>query len=299
VVAIAADLDAPIASNTAATAIDNNLVVTEMLVLGMTGVAVGNAAYDVYDVYNKCEGDAQAKFEAAIKQLGVEAAVGAVGYAAGSIVFKLGGVVYPTAELAVNAAFNKTPGLKKALGNLGNKLLITAESFSQTKVGQGIAQAEAAAGKINSWISNCLKRSKNRAFKKFGFGSRGFAGRASIKQALLEMEQDIGINQTSTAILKNGYYEVNGVKFSEYYYNRLWDKGRKAPSLITKKILETADSIILDIEKPGFFKYETANHELIYNSVTKKYETANWELVYNPVTKEVWHLKQIDKKIKH
>lgn len=28
-------------------------------------------------------------------------------------------------------------------------------------------------------------------------------------------------NQTSTAILKNGYYEVNGFKFTKFYYNRL------------------------------------------------------------------------------
>ena len=34
------------------------------------------------------------------------------------------------------------------------------------------------------------------------------------------------VNQTSKAILKNGYYEVNGFKFSEYYYNKLWSTGR-------------------------------------------------------------------------
>ena len=84
------------------------------------------------------------------------------------------------------------------------------------------------------------------------------------------------VNQTSEAILKNGYYEVNGFKFSEYYYERLWNEGRKAPSLIAKEILEGTTKITSD-KRPGFFRYELGN----------------WEIVYNPVTKEVWHLGPI------
>ena len=34
------------------------------------------------------------------------------------------------------------------------------------------------------------------------------------------------INSTSTAIFGNGFSEVNGFKFSEYYYNKLWNNGR-------------------------------------------------------------------------
>ncbi len=90
------------------------------------------------------------------------------------------------------------------------------------------------------------------------------------------VEQAI-VNQTSTAILKNGYYEVNGFKFSEYYYNKLWNTGRKAPSLIAKEILENATTIVPDTIKPGFFYYKFGE----------------WEMIYNPTTKEVWHLKPI------
>src|SRR5690606_30690015 len=84
------------------------------------------------------------------------------------------------------------------------------------------------------------------------------------------------INQTSNAILKNGYYEVNGFKFTEYYYNYLWNKGRKAPSLIAKAILENATTIIPDPKQiPGFFKYFAEN----------------WEMIYNPTTKIVAHIQ--------
>jgi hypothetical protein len=87
------------------------------------------------------------------------------------------------------------------------------------------------------------------------------------------------VNQDSTAILKDGYYEVNGFKFTEYYYNRLWNNGRKAPSLTAKIILDNA-KIIMPDEKPGFFRYEIEGCEMIYN----------------PSTKEIWHLQQIETK---
>lgn len=85
------------------------------------------------------------------------------------------------------------------------------------------------------------------------------------------------INQSSLAILKDGYYEVNGFKFSEYYYNRLWSKGRPAPTFTASAILENAKAAIPDRAKQGFFRYEFDG----------------WEMIYNPSTKEVWHLSPI------
>jgi len=67
---------------------------------------------------------------------------------------------------------------------------------------------------------------------------------------------------------------VNGFKFTEYYYNKLWEKGREAPSLLAKAILEETKVILPDV-KPGFFRYEYGG----------------WEMIYNPITKEVWHLQ--------
>lgn len=84
------------------------------------------------------------------------------------------------------------------------------------------------------------------------------------------------INETSKAILKNGYYEVNGFKFSERYYQKLWLTGRGAPSVVAKEVLEGgAATAVPDMIKNGFYKY-------VYG---------DWEMVYNPITKEVWHLQ--------
>jgi hypothetical protein len=86
------------------------------------------------------------------------------------------------------------------------------------------------------------------------------------------------INQGSKAILKNGYYEVNGFKFSRYYYEHLWETGRKAPSLIAREVLAGGyKTAIPDVAKTGFYKYTYGG----------------WEIVYNPVTKEIWHLQPI------
>lgn len=83
------------------------------------------------------------------------------------------------------------------------------------------------------------------------------------------------INQTSQAVLKSGYYEVNGFKFSKYYYNKLWDTGRGAPSLVAKEVLQGAKNFVPDAVKKGF----------------NRYEYGGWEMIYNPKTKEVWHLQ--------
>jgi hypothetical protein len=61
------------------------------------------------------------------------------------------------------------------------------------------------------------------------------------------------VNHTSKAILKNGYYEVNGLKFSKYYYNKLWSTRRGAPSLVAKEILKAGvKHTVPDALKPGF-----------------------------------------------
>jgi len=100
----------------------------------------------------------------------------------------------------------------------------------------------------------------------------GLKGRLGTAKGFAE------INPTSTAILKNGYYEVNGIKFSEFYYNRLWEGGRQAPSLIAKSILEHAIEIVPDPKGyAGFYKYVSDG----------------WYMIYNPSTKIVAHLEPL------
>ncbi len=104
-----------------------------------------------------------------------------------------------------------------------------------------------------------------------------------VGSAAKEVVKEIAdsVNQTSKAILKNGYYEVNSFKFTEFYYNKLWKSGRGAPSLTAKAILDNAIRVIPDpAGYSGFFKYFSDG----------------WEMVYNPTTRIVSHIQPIMKK---
>lgn len=92
------------------------------------------------------------------------------------------------------------------------------------------------------------------------------------------LQQDI--HKGCEAVLKNGYYEVNGFKFTQYYYEKLWASGRQAPSVVAQQILDEAKIVIPDLKRAGFMRYEIDG----------------WEMVYNPMTKEVWHLSPISNK---
>lgn len=85
-------------------------------------------------------------------------------------------------------------------------------------------------------------------------------------------------DQNPAAILKNDYYEVNGFKFTQFYYNRLWDNGRKCPGFRVESVLRGATNVVPDPQgHEGFFKY-------VYN---------DWEMIFNPSTKIVAHLSPI------
>jgi hypothetical protein len=120
---------------------------------------------------------------------------------------------------------------------------------------------------------------------RFGNPMSNFQGTVIAATLLFPAARSLGagaakgvVNQTSKAILKNGYYEVNGFKFSEYYYNKLWSTGRGAPSLVANEVLQGgAKTAVPDALKAGF----------------NKYIHGGWEMIYNPATKEVWHLQPI------
>lgn len=87
------------------------------------------------------------------------------------------------------------------------------------------------------------------------------------------------VNQCPISIFKNGYHEVNGFKFTDYYYNRLWKNGRGGATFRAKEILENATKITPDPRYIGFFIY-------IFDG---------WEMAYNPIIKEVSHISPISK----
>ncbi len=113
-------------------------------------------------------------------------------------------------------------------------------------------------------------------FNKHSISSQNSTNNKLIDVVNISCEE---INQANIAILKNGYYEVNGFRFSKYYYERLWKEGRQAPSIVAKEVLDSALCVLPD-HKEGFFRYEGAG----------------WELIYNPISKEVWHIQPIKNK---
>lgn len=76
--------------------------------------------------------------------------------------------------------------------------------------------------------------------------------------------------------LVGGFYQAEGsaFKFSQYYYEKLWNTGRGAPFLQAEEVLKTATRVVPDRMK-GF----------------NRYENGTYEMIYNPSTKEVWHLQ--------
>jgi len=107
----------------------------------------------------------------------------------------------------------------------------------------------------------------------------GTVGIGDSKVIASELMQNV--NESSVAIRNNGYYEVNGFKFSEYYYDRLWDTGRSCPGFRAESILKGATSIVPDPQGyVGFYKY-------IHNG---------WEMIFNPTTRVVSHLCKTTKK---
>jgi RHS repeat-associated protein len=78
--------------------------------------------------------------------------------------------------------------------------------------------------------------------------------------------------------LKDGFYEAGGsaVKFSAYYYEKLWSTGRGAPFVQAEEVLRTATRVTPD-RMPGF----------------NRYTNGFMEMVYNPATKEVFHLQML------
>ena len=87
--------------------------------------------------------------------------------------------------------------------------------------------------------------------------------------------EEVLVNQSPAPLFKDGFVEVNGFKFTEFYFRKLYAKGRPVPGLFAKEILENAIKVIPDPKgAEGFFKYFTEK----------------WEMVYNPVTKRVLHI---------
>ncbi|MEE9682582.1 hemagglutinin repeat-containing protein [Lelliottia amnigena] len=65
------------------------------------------------------------------------------------------------------------------------------------------------------------------------------------------------------------FYAVDGMKFSKSYYEKLWSQGRPAPFIQAREVLNGNPKIESDPRgAPGYFRYEGAGLEMIYNPKT-------------------------------
>lgn len=66
------------------------------------------------------------------------------------------------------------------------------------------------------------------------------------------------------------FYSADGFKFSSSYYDRLWTTGgRPAPFLQARSVMDSNPKITPDPRgAPGYFRYEGAGMEMIYNPTT-------------------------------
>ncbi|WP_455907075.1 hemagglutinin repeat-containing protein [Raoultella terrigena] len=65
------------------------------------------------------------------------------------------------------------------------------------------------------------------------------------------------------------FYAVDGMKFSKSYYEKLWSQGRPVPFIQAREVLNGNPKIEPDPRgAPGYFRYEGAGLEMIYNPKT-------------------------------
>lgn len=144
--ALLADQDVSVASMAATNAIQNNF-----LLVAYYGVVAAGVAWTAYNVISEFNTNGA---EAALKKLGIDlvvgAATGGVLKVGGKVACKIGSIAYPTVEAALTAVLNKNPTLRLVLGNLVDKIILASEKLGKTALGQGVAKAEVALGKMES-----------------------------------------------------------------------------------------------------------------------------------------------------
>lgn len=82
--------------------------------------------------------------------------------------------------------------------------------------------------------------------------------------------EDLPTPNGSTPIKFDGvFYSVHGFKISKRYYERLWKEGSPAPFLQAREVLLSNPKVTPDPRgAPGYYRYEAAGIEMIYNPHT-------------------------------
>ena len=161
--ALLANQDVTVAAMTATNAVENNFAL-----LAFYGVMAASVAYSGYQVYQAYE---EGGPMAALQQLGIEVAVNAggavAGRAIGAVVYKVGGMAYPTIQAALTAVLDKTPGLRIALGKMVDKLVLASDAVAQSALGKAAAKAEAKLANLENKVADKIGIPKAKKQVKF------------------------------------------------------------------------------------------------------------------------------------
>jgi len=182
----------------------------------------------------------------------------------------------------LSAAANTVVGTDTEVGLVAYAAYDVGKTAVEVKEDIDAGRLDAAASKVGGLTGTIIGGVG--ASKLLGKGVTGAAGEVvgeATEAKALDTAANKGVSASgafddaTVAVLKNGYYEVNGFRFSEYYYEKLWGTGRGAPSLVAKEVLASGVKGAPDALKSGFYRYEAIG----------------WEMIYNPTTREVWHIQ--------
>ena len=263
VAALLARQDVSTASFTATIAVDNNFLV--LAAAGLVAADVACAAYNIYNAFEQGgfdEGCKQLGIEVVCYGAGltVDKTPGlkvALGSCANELIIL--GEKYNKTTLAKGIAraegtiLNTQAQVFGGIGKAKDKIVDKAVQAKDKMLQQFSSSSHAQPGSIllpekqavKALLSaeeiaqanavNSAVQAKDKVLKQIGLNGHDemcAAARLSNDPAVREIlakQVDTEINQTCQVILKDGYYEVNDMKFTEYYYNRLWNKGRGVP----------------------------------------------------------------------
>ncbi|CAI1822598.1 Hemolysin precursor [Serratia proteamaculans] len=116
---------------------------------------------------------------------------------------------------------------------------------------------------LNQWI--------DRASEISGLSTEAVKGAAILlSTAGLVLEASRG-GRSQSIVFDGKFYSADNFKFSKEYYERLWGQGRPAPFLQAREVMNSKPKVVADPRgAPGYFKYEGAGLEMIYNPSTKQ-----------------------------
>ncbi len=198
IVAGVTDQDVMIAQNAAANAIDNNFLI--LATYGLAGASAGYSAYQVYNAYQ------ENGVEGALDQLGIEVLHNVTGLAFGrateAVLFKVGGMVYPSAKEALHFVLDAAPGLKKSLGNFIDTLVTASEKFASTQVGKQVTRVSNAVHHLETQFVKAENKLANKIGNRLNKGVEDLVEHVVPTKVLNKVEKQLAKKAAKESVSK-------------------------------------------------------------------------------------------------